>query len=188
MSFNPFTTIPLAACDDFTIPVFEACQDSTSYPQRLTQICGIIIVPEGAEKPSDWETMEGWDGIIDNNDTTGTKARYLVGIGSFLPDRQTVADLAEGRKTEIKERNYRLDYNVLNMTDGHVGFGHLLENGYKNFDVYLETLGGRLIGGPPGMRPVFADCKFPFGGGNTNTEAMNIIADFFFPAIPGGHQ
>jgi hypothetical protein len=183
-NYNPFTVAPLSACDEFDIPAFEVCQDGTGYPQRLTQVCGVIIVPLGATKPSDWETMEGWTGVIDNSDTTGTKARYLVGIGSFLPEKQNVADLADGRLVEVKERNYRLTFSVLNMAAGHVRFGELLENNFKDFDVYLETLGGRLIGGPPGMRPVFADSKRPYGGGGTSTETLDIILDFFFPAIP----
>lgn len=182
--FNPFAVLPADVCDDFSLPAFPTDQDCIAYPQRLSQTCAVVVLPAGAPPPVDWTTLAGWDGVIQNDDLTMTKARYLVGIGSFLPDRKVIANLAEQRLEEVKDRGYRLRFKVLNMDAGHRAFGKLLEAGWKDFDVWLETLGSRLIGGPIGMRPVFVDCDFPFDGANNSRENMDITMDFFFHGFP----
>lgn len=184
MSYNPFTVLPENVCEENSMPALDECQDGTSYPQRLSQVCALILLPVGAEKPSDWTTIEGWEGIIDNSDTTGTKGRYLVGIGSFLPESQVVVNLAESRKTEVRDRGYRARHRVLNMSAAHRSLGRKIELGYKDFDVWLETVGGRVIGGAEGMRPVFVDANFPFDGGNGSREVLELAFDFFFLQFP----
>lgn len=181
---NPFAEIPLGICEELDMPAFATDQSCTSYPQRLAEVCGVIALPFGVAPPVDWTSMAGWAGVIDNADLTGTKARYLVGIGSHLPETEVLINLSGERLEEIRDRSYRLNYNVLNMNDGHMAFGRRLERGYKRYYVWLETLGGRLIGGPFGMAPVFVNARFPFNQGANSREVMQIVMDFFFLQFP----
>jgi len=183
-AFNPYLTLPSDVCDNYDLPAFEVIQDGACYPQRLAQVCGLIILPLKAAHPTDWTTIEGWSEVIDNTDLTMSKGRYLVGIGSFLPDSEVQVNLAQSRDIQIRDRGYTLQFNVLQMTDGHRAFGKLLELNWKEFDVYLETVGGRLIGGALGMRPRFVNAKFPFEGDNSSRERMEISMNFFFLQFP----
>ena len=181
---QPFLFVPPGICDDLALPAFPTAQDCTTYSLRLSQVCAAIILPDGATPPTDWSTYEGWAGTIDNSDLTGTKARYLVGIGSFLPTNQVIVDLGEQRLEEVRDREYTFQHAVLNMALGHLNFGRQIEQGYKDFGIWLETLGGRIVGGPKGMRPVFVDAKFPLEGGKSSTERMDLTMKFFFPGVP----
>jgi hypothetical protein len=180
-----FNHLAYNVCDDYDLQVFPAIQDCTDYPQRLSQICGVIILPIGATKPADWTTIEGWAGVIDNTDTSGAKARYLVGVGSFLPVGENVVRLAGGRSEHYGDRRWQCAFDVLNMDTGHLDFGKRLQGGYKAFNVWIETVGGRLIGGEEGMSPFLVNSKTPFEKSSNSTERLETIFDFFFPAVPG---
>jgi hypothetical protein len=175
---NPYTEIPLWVCDDFGLPVMPVNQDCASYEMRLSQICGLVILPPSATLPTDWSEADGWEGVVDNSDTTGTMGRYLVGIGSFLPTDKAVIDLSGGRLVEVRERTYQLRFQVFNLDEGHKRFGRMLQNGYRNFRAWLEPLGGGLIGGAAGISPVFVDCDFPFEGASTSVQYIDITMDF----------
>lgn len=182
--FNPFLTVPLDVCEKYELLEFVEDQDSICYDQKLSEVCGVVILPYKAARPSDWTTIAGLEGVIDNSDLTMTKARYLVGIGSFLPDEKVIVNLANGRVVEVRDRSSTLKFRELNMTEGHRRFGELLQLGWKDFDVYLETNGGRLIGGEFGMRPRFVDSDFPFEEGNNSRERMDVTMTFFFLQQP----
>jgi len=181
MAYNPFTYLPDTACDDFSLAAFPTCQTDVKFPQLRSQVCGIIVAPVGATLPGDVTDMDEWLAAVDNTNTDGTKARYLTGFGSFLPSESVVVDLAGGRYRAVRDRGYRLTFNVVNMDDGHQDFGRKLENGYRKFDMWIETLGGRVIGGSAGMRPFFTDAKFLFGGDANARETLEITVDFFLP-------
>lgn len=178
---NPFTVLPETLCNDYDLPVFPTCQDSVYYSQLHSQISGLVILPYGASVPGDWTSIDDWAATIDNTDTTGEKARYLVGKGSFLPNQQVQAVLSGGRLTENRERSYRLTFSVLNMDDGHAEFGRKLQNNLRNFTMWLETLGSRMIGGATGIKPFLVNADFPFNGENGDKESMVVTMDFFLP-------
>lgn len=178
---NPFTVLPETLCSDYDLPVFPTCQDSVYYSQLHSQISGLVILPYGAAVPGDWTSIDDWSATIDNTDTTGEKARYLVGKGSFLPNQQVQAVLSGGRLTENRERSYRLTFSVLNMDDGHAEFGRKLQNNLRNFTMWLETLGSRMIGGATGIKPFLVNADFPFNGENGDKESMVVTMDFFLP-------
>ena len=180
---STFNHLPFNVCDNYDIEQFPVQQDCTNYPLRQSQICGVVCLPTGATLPSDWTTIEGWAGVIDNTDTSGTKARYLVGIGSFLPAEKNVVSLAGGRAEYISERRWQLLFDVLNMNDGHLYFGIMLQGGFKSFNVWIETRGGRMIGGPNGMAPFLVDADTPFGRGENDKERLVIDMAFFFPTL-----
>jgi hypothetical protein len=184
MSNNPFSILPYDVCNDAVLPAFPEDQDCTGYDILNSQISGLIIVPIGANKPTNWETMAGWDGVIDNSDQTLTKGRYIAGIGSFLPNSKKEVSIAGGRRVIIGDRIYRLDFTILNMAIGHRQFIGMLEGGYRGFDCWLETYGGRVIGGADGIRPFLPDGEHRYEGGVNDVEALRIVLDFFFNKVP----
>lgn len=181
--FNPFTAAADSLCDE-RLPAFPTCQSGTAYPQYRSQICALVIVPDYGEQPTDWQTEEGWAGVIDNDDTTGQKGRYLVVRGSFLPQNTTEISLSGGRAVETRARLCRFSGQVLNMADGHIKMARRLQDNVRGFNVWLETLGGRLIGGSTGMRPFFVDADIPFAGGNDDRERIDIVIDFHLTRFP----
>ena len=181
---NPFTVLPIGACDNLALPAFSACQDGTAYVQRFSEVCGIIVLPQGAPLPTNWTTLAGWEGIIDNEDLTGTKARYLVGIGDYIQTDKIVADLASGRNLNNDERTYTLSLDVLQMHPGHALFGLQLQANKRDFSVWIETVGHRLIGGPTGLYPKLADAIFDLVRGNQSREIMGVEMIFKLPNFP----
>jgi hypothetical protein len=180
---TPFISpLPAWVCDEWDVPVFPGNQDCTTYDQLLSQICGVIILPNAATGPSDWTTEAGWEGVVDNADPA--KGRYLVGIGSFLPVERVTVDLSGGRLVQVTERTYQLRLRVTHMDDGHMGFGRLLESGFRGFSAWLEPLSGGLVGGPTGMRPVFVDCDFPYEGAATSVRYIDITINFLLAQMP----
>lgn len=184
MSYNPFTVLPITLCDATDLPAFAQCQDTTTYLQYRSQVGGLLILPVGATPPDDWENESDWSGVVDNSDTTNTNAKYLVGRGSFLPNSQTDINLSGGRLLEVRERFYRLVFTVLNMNDGHADFGRKLQKNVRNFDVWIQTIGDRIIGGSTGMRPIFVNADFYFNEGEADREQMIIVMDFAFGQFP----
>lgn len=203
MAVNAFTFLPADLCGDLDLPDFPASQDCTSYPQLNSEVCGIIVRPEGASAPVTWYSLSEWydEGKIDNTDPA--KAHYIMGIGSFLPTQSVVASLAGGRVEETRERTQRLILNVLNMDAGHIQFGRDLQRNNKNFTFYVVTIGGTYQGtsnpvtnnriisnswaGVTGMKPSFVDCLFSFNEGENSKESMSVIIDtefLEFPAMP----
>ena len=179
-NYNPFVYLPDTLCDDFSLPAFPECQTDTAFAQLRSQVCGIIVAPVGATLPGDVSDLDEWLGVIDNTNTDGTKARYITGFGSFLPSESVIAELSGGRLRQVKDRGYRLTFDVVNMDSGHQAFGRKLEGGYRRFDMWLETVGGRIIGGAYGMRPFFTDAVFLFDQDANAREVLRITVDFFF--------
>lgn len=183
-AYNPFVIPPLTLCDDFDIPALPECQDTMSYTQARSQIAGLLMLPIGATGPEDWTDAADWLAVVDNTDTTNTKAKYLVGRGSFLPLNQVEVSLSGGRLVENRERTYGLNFSVLNMNDAHTDFGRKLQNNARKFDFWLQTLDDRIIGGPNGMRPFFVNADFPFAEGNNDREVMQVSMQTAFLQFP----
>lgn len=173
-----------ASVGDFSLPAFATDQDSICYDQKLSQICGMYLVPAGATKASIWTSADSWYDVVDNNDITMTKPRYVVGIGSFLPLSKEAVSLSGGRRIEYKDRSYRFDFSLTNMHPGHKEMIRRFENGWRNFNIWIETMGETIIGGQFGLRPFITDGEIPFGGGNSDRERLRMTADFFFQKLP----
>lgn len=182
--YNPFTILPDTLCDAFDLPALAQCQDTTTYLQLRSQVSGLLILPVGATPPDDWELESDWSGVVDNSVTDNTKAKYLVGRGSFLQNELNEISLSGGRYVANRERFYRLSFVVLNMNDGHADFGRKLQKNVRNFDVWLLTLGDRMIGGELGMRPWYVNADFVFNGENNDREQLFITMDFVFEQFP----
>jgi len=184
MSYNPFTILPDTLCGATDLPALAQCQDTTTYVQLRSQVSGLLILPVGATPPDDWELESDWSDVVGNSDTTNTKAKYLVVRGSFLPNGITEVNLAGGRLVENRERFYRLSSIVLNINDGHANFGRKLQKNIRDFDVWLLTVGDRMIGGEKGMRPYYVNADFIYNEGNNDREQMLVVMDFVFEQFP----
>ena len=173
-TFNPFTSLPSTMCEGWNLPAISTCQDGTTYRQRRSEVYGLLMLPVGADKPGSWQNIEDWEDVIDNESTDDTKGKYLVGIGSFLPDSQVEVNLAGGRLIENRERTYRLNMAVLNVDDGHSDFCRKLQMNNRRFDFWLITLGDRLVGGSNGMRPQRVNADFVLASGDGSREVWNL--------------
>jgi hypothetical protein len=181
---NPFTYLPSTLCDDWLLPAIATCQDGTTYRQRRSEVAAILMLPTGADFPGDWENIADWVNTIDNTNTDDTKGKYLVGIGSFLPDSAVEVNLSGGRYIEQRERTYRLNMAVLNIDDGHSALCRKLQSGARRYSFWLLTVGDRLIGGPKGMKPVRANADFVLASGTDSREVWNITLTTTFLQYP----
>ena len=187
-ALNPFTYLPSTLCDGWNLPAISTCQDGTAYTQRRSEVSALLMLPVGADFPGNWENIEDWENVIDNESTDDTKGKYLVGIGSFLPDTAVEVSLAGGRYVEQRERTYRLNMAVLNIDDGHTALCRKLQTGARRYAFWILTLGDRLIGGAKGMKPVRANADFVLASGTDSREVWNITLTTTFlqyPAMTG---
>ena len=182
--FNPFTVLPSTLCDAWNLPAIATCQDEPTYRQRRSEVSAILMLPVGADKPGSWENIADWVNVIDNTDTDDEKGKYLVGIGSFVPESQVEVSLSGGRFVEQRERTYRLNMAVLNIDDGHSALCRKLQTGLRRFDFWLLTLGDRLVGGVNGMRPIRANADFVLAAGRDSREVWNITLTTTFLQYP----
>lgn len=181
---NAFTYLPSTLCDAWNLPAIATCQDTTAYNQRRSEIAAILMLPVGADRPGSWENIEDWESVIDNTSTDDTKGKYLVGIGSFLPEATVETVLSGGRVVENVERSYRLNMAVLNIDDGHNNFCRKLQTNARRFDFWLLTVGDRLIGGDEGMRPFRVNADFVLASGKDSREVWNITFQTTFLQYP----
>ncbi len=181
---NPFTYLPSTLCDGWNLPAIATCQDGTTYRQRRSEVAAILMLPTGADLPGDWENIDDWVNTIDNAETDDSKAKYLVGIGSFLPDTAVEVSLAGGRYVEQRERTYRLNMAVMNIDDGHNDLCRKLQTGARRYSFWLLTVGDRLIGGAKGMKPVRANADFVLASGRDSREVWNITLTTTFLQYP----
>ena len=180
---NPFTYLPVDVCGDLDIPNFPVIQDCTSYAQLRSEISGLLIRPPTAlGAPITWYNFSSWSVRIDNEDHDAV--HFIAGRGGFLQTEKETVVLADGRVEENRERTSRLTFSILNMDDGHVDFARKLQANKRDFFVWAYTLGGRVIGGHSGMRPVFTDAEFPFAQGKDSRESVTLIIDVEYQSFP----
>jgi hypothetical protein len=188
MSYNPFTVVPgsftIGICGDGDdgFPTLPVDQDCVSYEQKRSEIGELIIAPTGATVPVTWYTRSEWDAVIDNAAANGVKS--VVGMGSFLPTDETTVSLAGGRLEEQREFAQRLILKVPYMAINIVEVGQRLQRNNRSFTFWLYTVGGRVLGGEFGFRPLFTNAKFPFSSGKESREYMEITIDTEFLQFP----
>lgn len=180
---NPFYVVGHELCDDM-LPQVPTCQHGTHYSQLRSQVQGLILLPIGGERPTDWQIQSGWDGVINNGDTSGQKGKYIAVSGSFVEAQATEVSLSGGRAVETRARLYRLAVSTPNLNAGHINIARLFQKNVRFFDVWFETVGGRLIGGEKGLRPFFVNAVIPFGGGNDDRERIEYTLEFHLNRFP----
>lgn len=154
-------------CDvEFTFGALDADQDCAGVP-NLSQVCGLLIVPDGSTMPSDWENRSAWDAIVDNDTDGATK--YLTGIGSVPEPEKTTITVAKGvQLTTI--RDYVLTLEVYNLSSAQYEFLRALQCNPLNYKFWVENVSGHLWGGTSGISPALTDVDFPLGSGEDELE------------------
>lgn len=173
-AYNPFTALPSTLCESWNFPAIATCQDGTTYVQRRSEVYGLLILPTGATPPGSWENIADWVNTVDNTETDDSKAKYMVGIGSFVPDNTVEVSLSGGRFVENRERTYRLNMAVLNIDDGHSALCRKWQMNSRRFTFWLITNGDRLVGGTNGIRPLRVNADFVLASGDNAREVWNI--------------
>jgi hypothetical protein len=179
---DQFLTLPPDICGDSGLPAFPQNPDCTGYDQLFAEVSGIVVLPDGVDPAEDWGTVEDWGAVIDNSDAGSDKAKYLVGIGSLTELDSAQISLAGGREIRNNIHSYQLNLNVLNMDGGHILFAKKCQRNKRNFRVFIETLGGRMIGGPYGLKPYYVNAILPFQQGQK--EQIQFRMNFSWAAFP----
>lgn len=144
----------------------DECNEGCSLPAICTkqpleasaavgaEISGIIILPKGAPAPQNWQTEIGWQGLIDNASTSSSVGKYLAVIGSYEPQEPEVAALSSGRGFVNMGRRWRLSAEAKNVRAPEACILREIDGGPRSYRFWLETIGGKLIGGPNGLVPI----------------------------------
>lgn len=174
---NSFLTCPADCDDELTLGPIEVVQDCTAYSQRYSQLCGLILMPDGATLPADWTSAADWGDVIDNAITGNAKGRYLVGEGEIGEPEGVEAEYPK-RKTRVSSRVYTLEFSVRNLSDVQYEFLRQLQCGWIDFTFWHETVGGRLFGGTTGIEPLGVNVSFLYSGGRDDKEEAVITLTF----------
>lgn len=169
---NYFLTCQSECSPDVHWGSISQLQDCTSYPVLDSQVSDLVLVPFCADDPFSWadpDTPAYLANSIDNTNTTGTKAKRLVGRGGVAIPEKNVESLPRNRKV-IHRKVYTLTLEVLNMSDDQYAFLRQLQCGWLGFTFYYLNLGGFMFGEQGGIKPLFMDVDFPLGSGNSDKQ------------------
>lgn len=143
----------LNGCGTVLLPELPTSFDCGLSP-LLSQVCGLLILPKGAPGPSSWVLPDAMEAIIDNTVTDNSAGKWIVGRGGVDKPDEVVIELGK-RSRKVGARLYTLDYEVNIRPNGVYNFLTTLQTGYRGFNFWFNTLGGRLFGGPNGICPDF---------------------------------
>lgn len=175
MAINTFLTCPADCDENLVLGATTDNQDCTNYQLEYSQIFALIILPDGASLPSDWTSVSAWASVIDNTISGNTKGRYIVGEGS-IPKAEGEEVEYPGRKSRIVSKEYSLSLDVKNVDSlAQYNFLKQLQCGVTDYKVWIETVGGRLFGGPSGIDINGLDSDFPKSGGRDD-KALAIVS------------
>lgn len=174
---NTFLTCP-ADCDtSLTLGAIDVAQDCTNYTQKYSQICDLIIQPDGATAPLDWTgapTVTAVATQVDNADTLGGKSKWLVGEGGIAAPEKTVDEYPK-RKTKVNFRTYTLTFVVKNLSDDQYDFLRQLQCGVTDYKIWYANVGGHIFGGSTGIDPDSVDVDFIYSEGREDKEQATIL-------------
>lgn len=157
---------------EFLFPALDADQNCAGSPS-LSQVTGILIIPTGVTLPTDWESKEDWEEVIDNGDTVNSSGKYLTGIGSVDAPDKTIVTIAKGVQ-EITIRTYTLLLEVFNLSDAQYEFLRSIQCNPNNFTFWMENAGSHLFGGEEGISPTLTDVDFPLASAENDMEKATL--------------
>lgn len=166
-----------ADCDAAnTLPAIPASQDCAAYPQTLSQIGHLYIMPTGATNPwTNWSTTPtATANAIDNTEALNAKTKWLVGIGELPVPEKTVTEYPL-LKSKTTDKLYTLTFRVLNLDAEQYEFLRQLQCGTLGFTFWYGDLGDWLYGLSGGIVPDMVNVRFPKGNGNTDKNVGIII-------------
>jgi hypothetical protein len=171
MALNNFCSC--VECDvEFTFTALDIDQNCAGQP-LLSQVAGLLILPDGATPPTDWTSKADWEAVVNNSATDNTAARYLTGIGGVdVPEKQIIR-VAKGVDV-LAYRTYQLVLDIFNLSDLNRDFAAALQCNPLNFKFWFETVDGSVFGGSTGISPTFTDADFPLGSGEADLEKATV--------------
>ena len=154
-------------CDtEFIFPALDADQDCAGVP-NLSQVCALLIIPDNADLPTDWESKAAWEAVIDNEDTGSGK--YLSGVGEVPEPETNTLTVAKG-VTVVTIRDYSLTLDIFNLSNTQYEFLRSLQCNPLNYVFWIENVSGHIWGGATGISPYLTDVAFPLGAGEGDVE------------------
>ena len=153
---------------EFIWGALDADQDCAGVPS-LSQVSGLLVIPDGAALPTDWETKADWTAVVDNDDTTNSKGKYITGVGNVPDPEKTTIIVAKG-VTLTTIRGYQLILEIYNLSHIQYEFLRSLQCNPLNYVFWIENVSGHLFGGDTGISPFLTDVDFPMGGGEGDVE------------------
>lgn len=167
MAINNFCSC--VTCDtEFYFGAFDADQDCPGSPS-LSQVCAILIKPEGATGPIDWTVKTDWESAVDNTDTANNFVKYLSGVGSIDTPDKTTLTVAKGQVVTTI-RLYTLQMEVFNLSNTQYETLRKIQCNPTNYTFWVENIGGHIFGGSLGISPTLTDVDFPLGSGDEDIE------------------
>lgn len=134
-----------------------------------SEISGIILLPTGAAAPTNWQTLAGWTGVIDNSDNMNGFAKYFTGIGDVPIPQKTFIENAKGYK-RITDKLYSTTIDVLSLHESMYTFLKYLQCNPRNYTFWLHTVSNHILGGATGIVPSFSQVDFPYERGEDGLQ------------------
>lgn len=166
------------ACD-FAFPAIDNAQECYHSIPPDSQISDLIIVPFAAADPFDWTgTNPAYvPGTIDNTVSSLAYARRLTGEGAVEVPEKNIITLPRNRQS-VERRVYALNFRVFNLEGNQYELCKRFQQNWQGFMFYFLTVGGKLIGLPGGMRPLFTDCDLPLDSSRLGKEYADILIEW----------
>lgn len=127
----------------------------------------VIMLPLGANLPTDWTSRTDWEAVLANDNLDNTKGKYFRVIGSVLEPETQTAEVVGGKEV-IFNSTYTLNARVNGISDTIYAFMQSLQCGPENYRLWYYDVSGYLYGGSTGIRPSYtwAHSVHPEGQGN----------------------
>ena len=173
---NQSLTFCLDNCATGTVilPELNPAPECISGDVRFSQVCSVIIKPQAVAPPADWTSPADWAPLIDNTDTTGAFAKRFILEGGLDEPEVTTRDLPK-RQTKTISKLFTLTGDIVFLDDLWYEFHRYLECGDTQFDIWFETVGGWLFGGPNGLEVSSMDSTLILGSGRDDVELTRFV-------------
>ena len=172
-------TCPADCATDNVWPAIPTEQDCPSYPQTLSQVSDLIIIPDGADDVftdfnDDYPAPTYANDTIDNTTSDNSTAHILTGIGGVAEPEELTLDYPKLQQ-QVIERTYTLTHRIFNLSNAQYDYLLKIQCGALNFTFYYCDLGGFTYGIEGGLVPYSVDVDMPRGGGNDDRAFADII-------------
>lgn len=148
-----------ADCKRVFMPAITADQGNV-LPPKLSEVCGLLVIPLGAAGPTDWTSKSAIEATADNTVTTNTNAKWITGRGEVPQPEDVVVELGKTER-RIARRLYSLEFEVNVRCDPELNFLKAFQRNYRAFRFWFATRGGRFLGGTQGVYPRFVTAWSP---------------------------
>lgn len=156
-------------CDTkILLPSICVSQPEAAKP-KFSQVTGLIMLPFGAMGPTSWVDQSDMEGVIDNENTDNSKAKYIGGKGSVAEPEVVVVNLGKRARHKAAAR-YTLEYEVGVQNSGQYALAQKLQGNYRGFRFWFLTQSGRIFGGQNGIEPDYISSVLPLGGEHDDVE------------------